>query len=166
MPMKKYSLLFILLLINFWVLAQTSLDSLLFKKINIYRNSKGLESWVWDQNVWEASHGHNVYLMKLGDCTHYEEGNEDTYTGGNRLIQHDVYWYITRENCAVTDRYNEEGDEEQSDKILKQWINSPSHHETLLCNKTKYGAVSTTHTSKFQWSVKAWWTYSTLNVWI
>ena len=164
--MKKYSLLFILLLINFWVLAQTSLDSLLFKKINDYRNSKGRQSWTWDQKGWEASHGHNIYLMELGDCTHYEGNSETTYTGGDRLTQQDIYWDITRENCAVTDRYNEEGDQEQSEKILQQWINSPNHNKTLLCEETKYGAVSTTHTTKFLWSVKAWWTYSTLNVWV
>ena len=103
--------------------------------------------------------------MNLGDCTHYEDGSKDNYTGGARLNQQGVSWAITRENCAVTGRYNDETDEEQSKKILTQWINSAGHHRTLLCPRTKYGAVSTTHTAKFQWSIGAWWTYSTLNVW-
>lgn len=147
------------------VLGQTPLDSLLFKKINDYRNSKGLDSWVWDQKVWKASKGHNDYLMELGYCTHYQEDSDSTYTGGDRLLLQNVLWGLTMENCAVTDRYNDETDEEQSKKILLQWINSPGHHETLLSSRTKYGAVSTTHTAKYKWSIGAWWTYSTLNVW-
>ncbi len=144
--------------------SQTSLDFLLFEKINAYRNSYGLESWLWDQKVWEASYGHNRYLMDIGQCTHYQEGNDSTYTGGDRLMRQGVIWGLTRENCAVTDRYNNETDEEQSEKILLQWINSPAHNKTLLCSTSRYGAVSTTHTAKFEWSVGAWWTYSTLNV--
>jgi len=162
--MKNILTLITFILFNFGLFAQTSLDSLLFKKINDYRNSKGLHSWVWSQNVWNASKGHNQYLMKLGDCSHFQEGSDSTYSGGDRLLLENVLWGITRENCAVTGRYNEETNEEQAEKILLQWIKSPTHHETLLCTRTKYGAVSTTHTAKFQWSIGAWWTYSTLNV--
>ena len=144
--MKNILTLITVLVVNCTLFSQTSLDFLLFEKINEYRNSKGLESWVWDQDVWEASYGHNQYLMELGRCSHYQEGSDSTYTGG--------------------DRYNDETDEEQSKKILLQWINSSSHHETLLSPRTKYGAVSTTHTAKYKWSVGAWWTYSTLNVYV
>ncbi len=162
--MKNILTLITFILFSFGLFAQTSLDFLLFKKINDYRNSNGLDSWIWDQNVWKASKGHNEYLMELGDCTHFQVGSDSTYSGGDRLLLENVLWGLTKENCAVTDRYNYETDEEQSEKILQQWINSPGHHRTLLCPNTKYGAVSTTHTAKFQWSIGAWWTYSTLNV--
>ena len=162
--MKKITLLAILFSSAFGLYSQTSLDFLLFEKINEYRNAHGLKSWEWDQNVWKASYGHNKYLIDLGRCTHYQEGNDSTYTGGDRLLQQGVSWYLTRENCAVTDRYNNESDEEQSEKILLQWINSPGHHEALLCSTSRYGAVSTTHTDNYKWSIGAWWTYSTLNV--
>ena len=141
--MKNILTLITFILFSFGLFAQTSLDFLLFKKINDYRNSN---------------------LMELGDCTHFQVGSDSTYSGGDRLLLENVLWGLTKENCAVTDRYNYETDEEQSEKILQQWINSPGHHRTLLCPNTKYGAVSTTHTSKFQWSIGAWWTYSTLNV--
>lgn len=162
--MKNILTLVTVLLFNCNLFSQTNLDFLLFEKINEYRNSNGLESWIWDQNVWKASYGHNQYLMDLGRSTHYEEGSDSTYTGGDRLLLQGVSWWVTIENCAVTDRYNNETDEEQSEKILLQWINSPPHHETLLSSRTKYGAVSTTHTAKYKWSIGAWWTYSTLNV--
>ncbi len=164
--MKKILLIVSFILINFSLFSQTELDYMLFKKINAYRNSKGLSSWIWDQSVWKASNSHNKYLMELGECEHYEVGSDSTYSGGDRLNLNNVSWEITKENCAVTDRYNGETDEEQSEKILKQWIASPKHHEALLCPLTVYGAVSTTHTDKFKWSVNAWWTYSTLNVYI
>ncbi len=164
--MKKITLLAIFLSSSIGLFSQTSLDSLLFKKINNYRNAHGLKSWEWDQNVWEASNSHNKYLMDLGRLTHYQEGSDSTYTGGDRLIQQGVTWYLTRENCAMRYRYDNETDEEQSEKILLQWINSPGHNETLLCSKSKYGAVSTTHGTKLKSYTDARRTYATLNVYI
>ena len=164
--MKKITLLAIFLSSSIGLFSQTSLDSLLFEKINKYRNAHGLKSWEWDQNVWEASNSHNKYLMDLGRLTHYQEGSDSTYTGGDRLIQQGVTWYLTRENCAMRYRYDNETDEEQSEKILLQWINSPGHNETLLCSKSKYGAVSTTHGTKLKSYTDARRTYATLNVYI
>tara|TARA_B100000900_G_scaffold307216_1_gene265869 strand:+ start:2482 stop:2976 length:495 start_codon:yes stop_codon:yes gene_type:complete len=164
--MKKITLLAIFLSSSIGLFSQTSLDFLLFEKINEYRNAHGLKSWEWDQNVWEASNSHNKYLMDLGRLTHYQEGSDSTYTGGDRLIQQGVTWYLTRENCAMRYRYDNETDEEQSEKILLQWINSPGHNETLLCSKSKYGAVSTTHGTKLKSYTDARRTYATLNVYI
>ena len=162
--MKKITLLAILFSSAIGLYPQTSLDFLLFEKINEYRNSHGLKSWEWDQSVWEASNSHNKYLMDLGRLTHYQEGSDSTYTGGDRLIRQGITWYLTRENCAMRYRYDNETDEEQSEKILLQWINSPEHNETLLCSKSKYGAVSTTHGTKLKSYADARRTYATLNV--
>lgn len=162
--MKKITLLAILFSSAFGLYSQTSLDFLLFEKINEYRNAHGLKSWEWDQNVWEASYGHSKYLIDLGRLTHYQEGSDSTYTGGDRLRQQGVTWWLTRENCAMRTRYDNETDEEQSQKILLQWINSPGHNETLLCSKSKYGAVSTTHSTVLKTYAGARKTYATLNV--
>ena len=162
--MKKITLLAIFFSSAFGLYSQTSLDFLLFEKINEYRNAHGLKSWEWDQNVWEASNGHSKYLIDLGRLTHYQEGSDSTYTGGDRLRQQGVSWWLTRENCAMRTRYDNETDEEQSKKILLQWINSPGHNETLLCSKSKYGAVSTAHSTVLKTYAGARKTYATLNV--
>jgi len=75
--MKKHK--YYIFIISFNLNAQTSLDSLMFNKINNYRESKGLFNIIWSDSVYKMSNHHSKYLMIINQdstksiITHTEE---------------------------------------------------------------------------------------------
>ena len=50
--------------------SQSNLDYLLFVKINDYRISNGLDSWVWDTFIWSVANKHTQYQVKSSYMGH------------------------------------------------------------------------------------------------
>ena len=144
--------------------SQTSLDSLLFQKINEYRLSKGLDILIWDNNVYKMSNHHSTYLSLFTDSIIKIKG-EKTKTGIfghsenkkidgieqlpnvmdriNKFISTKINKKITGgENCLLTSYYKYENVDDIINKFITLWKGSKLHNDFLLNKEIKYGACS------------------------
>ena len=62
---KLITILFLFLTITSY--GQTKLDIEMFKVVNEYRISNGLNAWVWDQQVFKVAEKHNHYQTQISD---------------------------------------------------------------------------------------------------
>ena len=51
---------------------QTQLDKEIFRVVNEYRISNGLNVWVWNQDLFKVSEKHNYYQTQIKNVTHDE----------------------------------------------------------------------------------------------
>ena len=149
----KYVIIIIFLFSSLKVVSQTSLDSLLFEKINNYRITNGLNEIFWDSNVYNASNHHSKYLKILNadslktiishsekiDVNNFDEllsvyDRFDKYIGKK-------YKYIS-ENIASTLKKENFPIDNLVDIIFNQWKMSIKHNEILLNPYMKFGACS------------------------
>ena len=169
--MKKILILLFIFTFKF-SFSQTNLDYLLFIKINNYRISNGLESWKWDNFIWDVANKHTQYQVKSNYMGHRELVDVKNHIEINRLLdrfkEKNIYDYygVTRnvtvaENCLVVLFENQEI-EVLADIMLQMWINSPPHNQTLLNPKYVYGSVSCMIGTQWEYTTGKW-VYATLN---
>ncbi len=100
------TLIIILFCLFNWVYSygQTSLDSLLFSKINEYRESKGLNILIWDNTLFKASEHHSKYLLTMSNqdsskkmyLTHFETKQFEGFK--SLMLPEDRYEYYLYSN--------------------------------------------------------------------
>jgi len=168
--MKKI-LLILSILLTTLSYGQTKLDSLIFDKVNEYRISNGLSSWVWDSKVFLIAEKHNEYQVKISNISHYELQDVSDHVEvsrlGHRFDSVFTNWLRCGENIAVVNTLDLSV-EEIATTTLEMWIASPPHNRTLL-QRTKYksGAISSHKSTNWVESVYEHsnsWVYVTLNI--
>ena len=171
--MKKI-LLILLLLFTKLSFSQTSLDYMLFDKINQYRVSQNMNALTWSPFIWTVSNQHTLYQSKAAYMGHRELIDVEGYVEVNKLFsrfeEKGVYnafpnttTITVAENCLVMDSKNDPDMEKLCYWMLQMWISSPPHKATLLNPNYKYGAVSCIYGTVYKEEVLPW-IYSTLNV--
>ena len=141
---------------------QTQLDKEIFRVVNEYRISNGLNAWVWNQDLFKVSEKHNYYQTQIKNVSHDESINIKDHVEVRRLgdrVSEGVgsNWGCVGENLARV--HNKDLTiSEIAERVLNGWINSPTHHKLLLSSEImyKYGSVSSHFTIEG--------TYVTLNV--
>ena len=155
--MKKSMLLFLLLseiLFSLNSYGQTQLDKEIFKVVNEYRILNGLDTWVWNEDLFKVSEKHNYYQTQTGTVSHDEsidiKGHVEIRDLGDRVSEGVTFnWRCVGENLARV--HNKDLTiSEIAKRVLNGWINSPPHHKLLLSRSSMfdYGSVSSHPTSK------------------
>jgi|ETNvirenome_6_85_1030632.scaffolds.fasta_scaffold02614_8 uncharacterized protein YkwD len=166
---KLITILFLFLTITSY--GQTKLDIEMFKVVNEYRISNGLNAWVWDQQVFKVAEKHNHYQTQISDIYHGEPKNVKNHieinSVGGRLDAGGVGdWIKCGENLAVV-KSDDLTISAIAKKTLWMWIGSPSHKKLLLSPNGDYiyGAISSKITTEWTGAIGTHtWTYLTLNV--
>ena len=167
--MKKLITTLLLSTLVFISYSQTPLDHRIFKTINEYRVSNGLEPWVWSKELFPMSSQHSNYMVSLNDIGHKQDTDipnfTEYYSLNDRFNNSDVGWMEGGENVAVVNCKGLSDNVDMSKKVLKMWINSPPHHELLLSTIYKYGIVSAVYSKTWVGCDNSdFWNYITLNV--
>ena len=167
--MKKLITTLLLSILVFIGYSQTPLDHRIFKTVNEYRVSKGLEPWIWSQELFPTPLHHSNYMVLLNDISHQQyidfPNFTEYYTLDDRFDKSGIGFVKGGENVAVVNCEGLSSNIDMSKKVLKMWINSPPHHELLLSTTYKYGAVSAIYsTTWIKHDDSDFWNYITLNV--
>ena len=152
----------LLLILTITSYGQTQLDKEIFRVVNEYRISNGLNAWVWNQDLFKVSEKHNYYQTQIKNVTHDESIDIKDHVEVRRLgdrVSEGVgsNWECVGENLARV--HNKDLTiNEIAERVLNGWISSSQHHKLLLSSKImfKYGSVSSHYT--------VGGTYVTLNV--
>ena len=167
--MKKLITILLSLLLVSISYSQTPLDHRIFKTVNEYRVSSGLEPWVWSQELFPIPLQHSNYMVLLNDIGHKQHTDvynfTEHYSLDDRFNNSGVVWVDGGENVAVINCEGLSDKIDMAKKVLKMWINSPPHHELLLSTKYKYGAVSARYSKTWvKYDDSDFWNYITLNI--
>jgi uncharacterized protein YkwD len=167
--MKKLITTLLLSILVFMSYSQTPLDYRIFKTLNEYRATKGLEPWVWSQELFPVPLHHSNYMVLVNDIGHKQDTDvpnfTEYYTLVDRLYNSVVTWVKGGENVAVINCDGLTSNTAMSKKVLRMWINSPPHHELLLSTEYKYGSVSARYSTTWVgYENSDFWNYITLNV--
>ena len=166
---KLITTLLLSLLLVFTGYSQTPLDHVIFKTLNEYRVTKGLEPWIWAQELFPMPLHHSNYMVLLNDIGHKQHTDvynfTEHYSLDDRFNNSGVVWVDGGENVAVINCEGLSDKIDMAKKVLKMWINSPPHHELLLSTKYKYGAVSARYSKTWvKYDDSDFWNYITLNI--
>ena len=152
----------LLLILTITSYGQTQLDKEIFKVVNEYRVSNGLNAWVWSQELFKVSEKHNYYQTQIKNISHDEsidiKGHVEVRRLGDRVSEGvSGNWECVGENLARVRNKNLPVSEVVK-RVLNGWITSPPHHKLLLSRSSMfdYGSVSSHPASEG--------TYVTLNV--
>lgn len=163
---KLLTILFVLFSLTSY--SQTSLDTLIFKKVNEYRKSKGLSELKWgNENLQNGAEHHSNYLysINLSTVKHVKQLNmspedQSIFLDENLVRGHDeekisstvpsqpvkqrfeIYGF-TRENVTTIFGYMNAGNESFAENIVDSWKQSVTHNATMLHPNLKYAAIST-----------------------
>lgn len=169
--MKKIITTLLFLLVSIISYSQTNLDKKIFRAVNEYRISNGLNAWVWNQDLFRVSEKHNYYQIQIKNVSHDESINIKDHVEVRRLgdrVSEGVgsNWECVGENlaCIASEDLTVS---EIVEKTVNGWIASPPHHKLLLSSKImfKYGSVSSHRGSEYVRAKRCQdWTYVTLNV--
>ena len=160
--------------------SQNSLEIAIFNKVNEYRVSKGLSEIVFDSWIFDQAENHSVYCSKVGYIHHTQKidvpSHEEIVRLGERIYRTNNYKeedvIKCYENLALlsqvsSDNITPKTNEVIADRVLKMWINSPTHLEILNKdgNVDEYfkGAISTEISYNHPWDQKIPYIYVTLN---
>jgi uncharacterized protein YkwD len=99
----------LLLILTITSYGQTQLDKEIFKVVNEYRISNGLNAWVWNQELFKVSEKHNYYQTQIKNISHDEsidiKGHVEVRRLGDRVSEGvSGNWESVGENLA--DRYS------------------------------------------------------------
>ena len=146
----KNLLLSLIFLCSLGVIAQTKLDSLVFKKINEYRVSNHVNPLVWDETLYPAANFHSTYLVELNKLdkdtftvTHFQ--NNDKFKTPNQRAS-----YFLKRDVKVSECTNMCGFgfgkwatlEYAANSVLDTWKKSPKHNAAILSKNITKGAIS------------------------
>ena len=161
----------LLLILTITSYGQTQLDKEIFRVVNEYRISNGLDAWVWNQDLFKVSEKHNYYQTQIKNISHDESMDLKDHVEIRRLgdrVSEGVgsNWQAVGENLACIASENLTISE-IVERTVNGWIASPPHHKLLLSSEImfKYGSVSSHRSGGYVRAKKCKdWTYITLNV--
>lgn len=149
--MKQIAYAILFFLTSAATFAQTSLDSLVLKKANEYRDSLCLPKLEFSKVCYAAADSQASYLMKDLRIISHSQKDPQSADVGKRYqkalgTKEGSYTWIG-EIVAACSRNVKEGDKMAEDKIaadlISQWKNSKEHRAILTDPKAKYAGVST-----------------------
>jgi len=131
-------------------------EKIIFRMVNEYRVSQGLEAVVWSEDVYDAAYHHSYYMSYEGvNFSHSEtvdiKGHEEINDPQNRIKKYCGKLSWGTECMAGLSFYPWGGVpidlEELCREVVNDWINSPGHRKAMLFDKEghgnlKIGAVS------------------------
>ena len=149
----KY-LVIILLFISSLSFTQTKLDSLVFDRINQYRDSIGLNKVEWDSIAFKSANNHSTYLSNNSTnnniiCGHKQNtpGYETPSNRWRKFKGEDKTYFAEISNFTTINK-KEDSDYFYSlivNEIIKLFINSEEHKKAMINDKVKFVGVSTTY---------------------
>ena len=102
-----------------------------FSRLNKYRRRIGLPMLTWNQEVYDITLKHCVYMENKGKISH------DLFK--ERIEGHDFRY--TNENVAAFGGYDVDSIE-GAKKFMEMWINSEGHNKNMISDKPNQGAVA------------------------
>lgn len=148
---------------------QSQIDSILFGKINHYRDSLGIPKLIWDDNVYKMAEHHSMYLVKR--CAYfYKNGISDTVVTPMPIepgpthdedidipdfieinfTQDRFYKYVSNKKNSILITENVCGGHSKERKIetiandiFIAWLKSKSHKENMFNPKLTHAACCT-----------------------
>jgi uncharacterized protein YkwD len=76
--------------------SQTRLDSLIFNKINKYRNENGLQSLIWDKSTYKVGDNQTEYMYLTNFIKHVQEKPNDMTLLGDFIIEPNIVNRFTK----------------------------------------------------------------------
>jgi uncharacterized protein YkwD len=130
--------------------AQTSLDSLVFKKINQYRTSLRLTELNWSDTIYNGAKHHTDYLYSYNRKNNFSDkimtGHDEDVSLSDiekESFETRAYKYHFDEECVTMFFGNiAMKDEVLANWIVKSWQGSSPHNKILTDPQSKSGAVS------------------------
>lgn len=151
--MKK--ILFILfVLISKLSSSQTRLDSLIFDRINEYRELNCLNRIIWDTTTYKVGDNQTEYMYLTNFIEHIQEKPNDTTILGNFIIEPSIVKRFTKYvECKYQTNYYGENlirvkldsiynEDDIVTEIISSWISSKEHNELLLDKDMIYGSIN------------------------
>tara|TARA_R110000851_G_scaffold137100_2_gene272876 strand:- start:2523 stop:3053 length:531 start_codon:yes stop_codon:yes gene_type:complete len=152
-------LLTILTLTSYGQQRMVKAEKIIFRMVNEYRVSQGLETVVWSEDVYDAAYHHSSYMSyEEVNFSHSEtvdiKGHEEINDPQNRIKKYCGKLSWGTECMAgmmfITWRDKLPNLEELCREVVNDWINSPGHRKAMLFDKEghgnlKIGAVSVIH---------------------
>lgn len=152
----KSLLFFTFLFLTTLSFTQTKLDSLVFERLNKYRDSIGLNKVEWDSTAFKSANNQSTYLSDNSTkdniiCGHNQKtpGYETpsirwkTFKGSDKTYFSEVCNFITvnkKENDNIDYIYSIIANE-----IVKSFLNSPEHKKSILNQKVRFVGISTVY---------------------
>jgi len=131
--------------------SQTELDMEVFKIINDYRVSNGLEKLIWSDEAFVATQKHNNYMVKADVLSHHQPidipNHKEIQDVGDRFTMDGIQYYSLGENAACVS-YSDSLLPYIGQSIVNTWIKSDGHRKLLLHKSMRYGSVSTSLVSR------------------
>ena len=124
---------------------RSAVDSILFEKINEYREENCLNRLTWCDSAYKTSLHHTRYLANNHKISH-DRPDEDFLV---RFEMFGIDSYYQGENLMYVNYYNTPTDDSLAVFILEGWKNSPTHNELLLEPIILKGAIGHAGTGKF-----------------
>lgn len=148
--MKK--LILILLLISSYTLSfsQTILDSLIFNKVNEYRNQNNLKKLEWDTTMYNVAKNQSEYMAASGHLYHDQIESDSIYFKitsdfSKKFINKGLTCNCSAsENAGVVYNIDKLNNDSIVSILMSYWKKSPVHNRVLLYEHLKYGGISTT----------------------
>lgn len=167
--MLKYIFIFIFIFLSLFGFGQSQVDSILFDKINHYRDSLGIPKLIWDDNVYRMAEHHSIYIVKRCSFTPEEliPSNIETPSPKLFFVAHDedidvadfdeinlmedrFKKYVGNPKKSniisenVFDGYIKKNNPEYiANEIFSGWLHSKSHKENMLNPKLVHAACCT-----------------------
>ena len=156
----KFFITLIFIVTSLLSFSQTKLDSLVFDKLNKYRDSLGLTKVEWDSIAFKPAQNQSTYLSNASTpdkvvCGHSQNtpGYETSIKRYFKLTGRDekkpiIFFSEVCNFINVNRKYSDTDNyiyELMSDKIIKAFINSPDHNSAITSDKAKFAGVSTNY---------------------
>ena len=144
---KMKNLTFAFIFIPLFSMAQTSLDKIVFQKINKYRDSIGVPKLVFNSICYKASDIQSTYLKSVNLISH-SNPNKGLETMSDRYkMAGGVEKGLLGEICNGGDFGNYKIsdaliEEKIATKIVALWKGSKDHNEIMTSPNMKFGGVS------------------------
>lgn len=160
--MKK--IIFLILTIAFnYSFSQNLIDSLLFMKINNYRQEYGLKPLSWESDIFNMANHHTKYQILVSNQTHEESIDVAGFNEYNK-IEHRVDKFISSYQCnyygeciatVIAKENNPKSEISIAEEAIYLWKNSPGHNRLLLDINANKGACSVEYKiDKWTWEHK------------
>lgn len=120
------SILFVL--ISLISSAQTRLDSLVLKELNLYRLSLKLKEVTFSEQCYKISEAHSSKLLSTKDSLYHS----DNFVGGE----------VVQFNEVLISKDDKDTDLKLAKEIIKKWKLSPEHKRIITSKKYKFAGVS------------------------
>jgi uncharacterized protein YkwD len=151
----KYFITLIFTVVSILSFSQTKLDSLIFDKLNKYRDSLVLQKLEWDFSSFKSAKNQSTYLSNSSTSDKIVCGHEQKNPGYETAIKR--YFKLSgkqpivffSEVCSFVNVNKKESDSEDyiynliADKVIKGFMSSPEHNSAITNIKAKFAGVST-----------------------